>query len=173
MKFLRVALVVMCGFLTGLVHMQAVEITLRDSVTIEGDLLTLADVADIAASADELRQLNTLPIRRILDLSQYTIGHNEVQRIVRRHFRDATVRPGSVAVRRASEQLSAADLNQYAIEHLRARAEDRQIEVRCGVRLSRKPLPSIQLIHQRPRRALNQRLVGGCALPFAHYAGRA
>ena len=130
MNFLRVVLITLCGFCAGLVQIQAVEITLRDAVIIEGDLLTLADIAEITASEDELVQLNTLPIRRILDLSQYTIGHNEVQRIVRRHFRDAMVQTGSVTVRRASEQLSAADLNQYAIEHLRARAEDRQIEVR-------------------------------------------
>ena len=50
--------------------------------------------------------------------------------MVRRHYREAVVKEGSTKVRRASEQLSAGDLNDVAIAHLLDRAQDRQIEVR-------------------------------------------
>ena len=108
----------------------AVEITLKDSVVIQGDLLTLGDIADISSHEQEQGQLKALPIRRLLDLSEYTISADEVQRLVRRHFAQAIVNPGESSVMRASEQLAGTELSDYAIKDLRERAKDRQIEVR-------------------------------------------
>ncbi|TVR44487.1 MAG: flagella basal body P-ring formation protein FlgA [Planctomycetota bacterium] len=114
--------------------LQALELQLRESVVVEKDQLSLADIAEIRGSdAEQVALVGRLPLRRLMDLGTYTIEPAEVRQLLRRHLRaqaDTVQIRGSSQVRRASEEWSSEQLNELAVEHLRGRAEDRQIEVR-------------------------------------------
>lgn len=105
------------------------EVQLRDQAVIARDQVVLADIAELQGDPQMVATAGTLPVRRLLDMADYRIDGAEVSRLLRRHLgREVTV-SGHVAVRRASETITAEMLNEAAIAHLNGRSGDRQVEV--------------------------------------------